>query len=145
MALVNQKFTVTITDDFATDPVVNQTTNFTEDAYDNYEVNTVKIAAGAAASWDLDTPTLLFDFSTAPVPQNAKYVMLVVDNPIYIWVGASPEITEGEIIETTFPKIAVKNFFVLSGSTPKVYAVNPSRSADVSPVDANIKMVIVYA
>jgi len=150
MGLVNQKYSITITDDFATDPVITQVVNFTESAYDNCDSKTVKILAGAEATWQEETPTLLFDYSTSVVPQNAKYVMLVTDTPIYLWAGKIPEIVDGSIVETNFPKTIVKNFLALSGSTPKIYAVNPSRGAtaptpDLHPVDAHIKMVLVYA
>ena len=136
MALIKQVLTTTVTDDLSTDPDITVESNFTEDTYDKYDVRTIKIEAGAAGSvWTTDSATTLIDLSASA--EYAKYIIVTTDNPIYSWLGITPTVS-------TDTKFNISNVLVLSGSTDKLFAVNPSRADDTSPVDCNIKVTYVY-
>lgn len=153
MGLINSKFTFTFTDDEATDPVVTETVNFTDDSGDNYTSTRHKIPAGAETTW-VETASgdevLLFDLSTLPSPQKAKYLVIQTINPIYVWFGKHPDrdIT-GNIDTTASPEIRIDKLMVVSGPantgvTSKVYAINPSRAED-SNLTATVNVTYIYA
>ena len=149
MALINNKFNFTLTDDTDSDPVIDQVVNFTDNAGDTYTTTVKKIVAGSADTWTEETETELMDLSGQSKKPN--YLVIQCDNPIYIWLGRTPARDGGvpDLIDTTVtPELRIERLMVVSapasGSTNKIYAINPSR-VDGENKTAVITITYIYA
>ena len=143
--LISNKFLGTVTDE--TDPETKIESNFTENSYENYATATVTITPGSATSWVDDTESTVIDLSSAG--RLARYIVLKSNAPAYLWLGRQPvRDIDGHIIENIsaggFPKTGLNRLMVLDGSTDRIYAINPSRTTDPTPLTVKIRVVYVY-
>lgn len=150
MALINSKFHFTLTDDQASNPSIDQQINFTDNTGDTYTTTVKKIAPGASPStdWKEDTETELMDLTTQAV--RANYIIIQTDNPVYLFIGRTPARTADPVplVDTAItPELRINRMMVISGpnsgSTYKIYAINPSRE-ETDNLTATVTITYVY-
>jgi hypothetical protein len=154
MAIVNQKYLMTVTDDTSTDPVVDVEVNFTDNSADNYSTATLTFTPGATGDLLLDVDRALIDLSADG--KRFKYLSITVDNPLYVWVGRRPERVGGvpgvgQIDLAITPEIRVYKHWSMEGPTggvsDKIYAINPSRASSFpggTNLTVHVKVVYTY-
>jgi len=144
MSIINHRFHVTFTEDTDAYPSVDREINFTDSSSSNDDKDRVFIPPGSNAVWTADTATKIFDVSAviatvAPYGRRARYMLIEVSSPVYLWFENEPT---GDPITTT--PIRVERMMMIegptTGSVQKIWAVNPSRTDDATPITAEIKL-----
>jgi hypothetical protein len=153
MAVINNKFSFTLTDDAASDPIIDEVVNFTDNSGDTYFTKVKKLVPGdstTAPTWDLDTETTLLDLSSEGALIKAKYLVIQVDHPVYMWFGVAPtRDVDGKVDITVSPEFRVDRLMVVSGpagsgSVQKIYAINPDRDNSTTNFTVTVKLTVVY-
>jgi len=144
MAIVNHKFRVTFTEDADSNASVDREINFTDQSTSTDDKDRKYIAPGSAAAWTGDTPLKILDVSdviatVAPYGRKTKYLLIETTTPIYLWFEDDP--TASPI---TASPITVERMMMVEaptgGGVQKIWAVNPSRDTDPTPVTAEIRL-----
>lgn len=127
--LITNRFNVTLLDDLATDPQVNQTIDFTDNSWDNYVTKTVTLTAVNSSDWKDNPAEQLFD-----EPTEAKYIVIQPTKLIHCYLS-DPGNPKGD------PNFSISNLFVLNGTLSTLYAVS---SVTSSTSKVYVKLIYVY-
>lgn len=127
MIILNNKYTVTFTDDSETIPSDGFTLNFIDNTNDGVAKVRRKVTEmeQSQTDWLASTPVLLFDKSLIGDPGELTYLALQTSMPLYVWFEL-PTLVPGVGGVDTPKHIKVKRLLVIDGAVETIYGINPA-------------------